>query len=1453
MVDVSEKASTRREARASACVLLGREAFQLVRENKLKKGDVLSVAQLAGIMGSKHTSTLIPLCHNINISKVDVSLSLDEPSCSVRIQALAICHGTTGVEMEALTAASVAALTVYDMCKAVSKSIIISDIRLDNKSGGKSYECLFHVSSRTAPPLHREPPHIAAGLDQRGRSTSAYNLSNFLCSATAVVMPPPAGSTTGLSAGEAKTRINTFAKRVGIDASYVTNLVPDPAQPTKPLFQCRLTLPACSCEGERMDEQVFVGTGGKKKDAEGASAKVAGLWLEQQLIFGVAMPPPPPKYLWHVTSQILSNEGLQRNEDVAVLLLDCLASNSGWLPLGLLLQGLDGFRQQEVKPIQQWMKAKHASLQWMKAKHASLVSVPVASWDRDMMAVIMQQHMKEEEEEQALLHPSIELSPDSLAVRRVHPYKPHNPESTSLPLGAEPAGNVTSTFKSCVLHLTRGTDFDGEDVHMSGTETSKCQAIGVLVPSCCSLPVVEVSLQAGGSLLTSLSSAFSSHQRIGDTATANATEINAQSNINRLVFHGSVGHRCYRVAYPQAPGEGSSTVQQSMEGIECSDAGGINLRASWLAGHAVRGDALFCLCKPTTSRQAKQLAILWSDYTQADFWITASSIFTASDFALHSQAPLLGSLPAKYKAANCWSGASPTSLLKSYVARQLAWQRHTPTAPAASLPADQQTGSTSPQQLTFECFVGDADEPVSSTTARVTVSSFKDVGEVVVADAGPYEIAGAAEQQAALRALHTLQALDREVLLGSYGQQASLACKAHGAVVIEASTDKSPASADISPASADTCPASADTSPGVDVVVMDEGNCHRRKAVDGNMVKVSYRLYLDAGWSVSTNAAPPFILKEPFLLERSSVSFILGSKAVLPELEAAAAAVHVGGEARVRVMIAAQGPDPLNIFQHHPAVLDVAVREVSVPSVVQEGDGGSVPTLFSPSLATQRMEIVRKLMVQQGACSLVDAGCGDASLLVHLITSHRQQAAAKVSSMEVDASKDGDGAKKEATPPDEVGKEATPPEGGASSMVVDDSKDGDGAKKEATPPDEVGKEATPPEGGASSMVVDDSKDRDGASKEATPPEGGASSMEVGDSKGGDDARKEATPPEGGASSMEVDDSKDGDGASKEATPPGDGVSKEAKPCEDEAIKVATPPYPPLRLALGVDISLSGTSRACKRLENLKLVATDPQVDRGPAPATIAVYCGSALGLDQRQAAGWGHAYGCDAAVMIEVVEHLDPDVLSCVGPCLHGGLSPGMLIVTTPNWEYNAVLRAVEEASRPAGKGGAGPTWPGPPGRDGLPLRCNDHRFEWTRREFQDWAGCLAHTYGYEVRFEGVGRCGAEPQVLGQVLAQVQVGESVGPSASSGAEAEVLRPVLSQGGNEQYDTSKGDLGFATQIAVFTRTSRVEQPAYDTSQPAPAQLLLPGNAQLNLVWGPSPVSLMPVLSYPAIDR
>jgi len=138
MVDVSDKSASLREAVACGSVIVNAETFRLIEQGKMEKGDVLAVAQVAGIMAAKRTPDLIPMCHPITITGVDISLNPDHKRLAIDITATVRCKGETGVEMEALTAVSVAALTIYDMCKAVQKDIEISSIKLLRKAGGKS-------------------------------------------------------------------------------------------------------------------------------------------------------------------------------------------------------------------------------------------------------------------------------------------------------------------------------------------------------------------------------------------------------------------------------------------------------------------------------------------------------------------------------------------------------------------------------------------------------------------------------------------------------------------------------------------------------------------------------------------------------------------------------------------------------------------------------------------------------------------------------------------------------------------------------------------------------------------------------------------------------------------------------------------------------------------------------------------------------------------------------------------------------------------------------------------------------------------------------------------------------------------------------------------------------------------------------------------------------------------
>lgn len=136
MVDVSAKPRVRRSATATATVRMGAQTVQRIRDNLVQKGDVLAVARVAGIAAAKRTTELIPLCHNIAIDQVQVDFTVEERAVEIRCRA--VCTDKTGIEMEALTGAAVAALTIYDMCKAVDRRMIVTDIKLVSKRGGKS-------------------------------------------------------------------------------------------------------------------------------------------------------------------------------------------------------------------------------------------------------------------------------------------------------------------------------------------------------------------------------------------------------------------------------------------------------------------------------------------------------------------------------------------------------------------------------------------------------------------------------------------------------------------------------------------------------------------------------------------------------------------------------------------------------------------------------------------------------------------------------------------------------------------------------------------------------------------------------------------------------------------------------------------------------------------------------------------------------------------------------------------------------------------------------------------------------------------------------------------------------------------------------------------------------------------------------------------------------------------
>ena len=143
MVDVSGKEITHRVAVAEGTISVSREAMDAIKGNKVKKGDVLTVSQVAGIMGTKRTPDLIPMCHPLSLTNAELTFEVDDEACKIKAICRAVTDGKTGVEMEALTGVSTALLTIYDMCKAIDKRMVISEIHLVSKEGGKSGQFTF--------------------------------------------------------------------------------------------------------------------------------------------------------------------------------------------------------------------------------------------------------------------------------------------------------------------------------------------------------------------------------------------------------------------------------------------------------------------------------------------------------------------------------------------------------------------------------------------------------------------------------------------------------------------------------------------------------------------------------------------------------------------------------------------------------------------------------------------------------------------------------------------------------------------------------------------------------------------------------------------------------------------------------------------------------------------------------------------------------------------------------------------------------------------------------------------------------------------------------------------------------------------------------------------------------------------------------------------------------------
>ncbi|GIL99785.1 hypothetical protein Vretimale_4904, partial [Volvox reticuliferus] len=768
----------------------------------------------------------------------------------------------------------------------------------------------------------------------------------------------------------------------------------------------------------------------------------------------------------------------------------------------------------------------------------------------------------------------------------------------------------------------------------------------------------------------------------------------------------------------RAAGTSSGSVSgSSISALPYSLAGEqLNVRATWLAGKPVYGDAIATTCRqsPTPQIRKNHHVMKWRNYGPKDEWRTANAMAPAAAYVRAVHAPLLlRGLPGEFRGAASWVGPLPRQLLDSYVAA------HSPAAAITSL----------------ELVVPDVDLP-GEGVAELAGTNFLGLPYKVIAGPGPLEVVS---QQAALCALLKLQSLDAACLAGTVTpeqltgrqpqadesqqpqQQAetttgpaatpveaaaarmAAVAVAEAAVAGEAGEEaaKAMSAAAPGPGSVDVAVAPMDVNVEVEVLVevevVDPGLAHARRPQEGSMVKIAYTISLppetvtEAETGPLTDAGPrgggeeeagsggPVVLEQHPML--SLVVGAAGTPAVPPIVDQAVRQLRVGGIARCRLPTPLEGCDVVGGgFAAVDTDVELKLLHASLPvvdgRVAGVGGASAGPPLFTPPLGQQRMEAVAALLRRENVATLVDLGCGECRLMEGLL-----------------------------------------------------------------------------------------------------------------------------------------------------------LGRHGADCGG-----------PLRRMVGLDISQKALASGAKRLGKMVAAATEMKhlplrgEESVPQPVEVVLYRGSAMspaiarevgkpGVATRDTAGgtdpWVGLRGCDAVAMVEVVEHLDPVPLQLVGPCVLGGLRPRLLLVTTPNWEYNAIMRSCEQLAVAAAaaarnnnnnnnnssKGGSprflGGHWPGPPDREGLPMRCGDHRFEWSREEFRSWAQGLAATWGYEVTFEGVGRANDEQAALGAL-------------------------------------GCGDKGEATQMAVFRRMQEEELELAVTGAEQKEVEVGQGEGW-ELVWGPALVA------------
>ncbi|KAG2442401.1 hypothetical protein HXX76_002487 [Chlamydomonas incerta] len=797
----------------------------------------------------------------------------------------------------------------------------------------------------------------------------------------------------------------------------------------------------------------------------------------------------------------------------------------------------------------------------------------------------------------------------------------------------------------------------------------------------------------------------------------------------------------------------------------------LNVRATWLAGRPVYGDVVATTCRqsPTPHLRKNHHVMKWRSYGAAQWWATAAAAAPAAAYVRALHAPLLlRGLPHEFRGPSSWLGPLPRQLLDNYVAAHPPPHPHPAAvvAEAELTPGQYRAAVGATVQIDLE--VPDVDMP-GEGSAVVRGTNYLGLLYRVTAGPAPLDLV---VQQAALAALHELQRLDVTCLTAGPRLAAAAAAAApgqQGAPEVDEGDE-----------------AQSEGAEAEGLQVLEEGLAHARQPREGCMAKVAYSLYL--------THSP---LQQPHHTAAPEPAGPMG-RAPAVAGGASAAALAAAAEAAGGADVASAGAlDEQNHQQQ-----DVAMAEAAAGG--GGGGGSGAPSASgSPCGSAGGGSSSCVVLEQHAALTLYVGGGGRGAVPPQLDAALRRLRVGGRARLRLPVHLDGVNPFTQDRQPPGAAAAASAPVAAVCEVRL----------LHCSLPVVEGRGHVAGSGGGPALF--------------SPPLGAQRMQAV----------AAALRREGAASLLDL----------------GCG---DAKLIEGLLLgRHGADAGGPLRRCVGVDISGGALAAGGRRLGRLTAAAAELETlpvngeESVPVPVEVSLYRGSAMSPLLAVAAGGDGGgggpqppllppglRGCDAAALVEVVEHLDPQPLALVGPAVLGGLRPRLLLVTTPNWEYNAVLRAAERlaaqrlaASRAAptsgngngngngnesngGAGGAGGAcggsglaalppaseWPGPPGRDGLPLRCADHRFEWTRAEFVSWASALAAEWGYDVSFEDIGAATHEQEAM-QLLMEAEA-EAGGDGDGGGGAAAASAGLLALPGSAP--------GGATQMAVF----RLQQPS-----------------------------------------